>query len=251
VLYATYLCNGTYQSCHSDLRTRKPEQMFSEHVLRKLSLYKALCHVQILGEGTLKFSSFSLEQLTRPEPHAARLRVRSPKGKSGGGGSVHLLVSYDANPPRLSTSSQPQPPPSTAQQNDAARGSGGVGGAGSTSHTQSKQNKQNIGGGNGNGKQPQNIQEEDGETDAGEESEGTASEARGAQGGGGDGRGGQDRNGERSLSQMSDVESASGESEGGYSKRSDLAMLTQARRSRRFSTFLVQCRGVFLSEHAQ
>lgn len=61
--------------------------------------------MQILGEGILDISTFTTEQLTRSEPHAAKLRIKSPKGKAGGGGVLHLLLSY--TPAKPAPASQP------------------------------------------------------------------------------------------------------------------------------------------------
>ena len=75
-------------------------------------LRNAAAAAQVLGEGVLQMDQFRLEDLQRAEPHPARLRVRSPKGQAGGGGVLHLLLKYDLSPPRLSSSSTAQPPPS-------------------------------------------------------------------------------------------------------------------------------------------
>ena len=166
--------------------------------------------VQILGEGILRFDSFTHDQLTRPEPHPAKLRVKSPKGRSGGGGSIHLLLSYIANPPRLSSSQQAQPPPSTSQPNEAK---------------EQKTSRKNL----------ETLDEEDeegGEEGGSDSDEGGDARSRrsGHSGGGGSRANGRERN-DRSMAASVSSRGYDNEShsEGGYSKRNELAALTAVR----------------------
>ena len=73
--------------------------------------------MQVLGEGVLRLDSFTADQLTRSEPHPARLKLKTPKGRSGGGCTLHLLLSWERELPKLKKA--PDPPPATATPNTA------------------------------------------------------------------------------------------------------------------------------------
>jgi hypothetical protein len=68
--------------------------------------------MQVIGEGSLRLDAFTPEQLTRVEPCPARVRVKAPKGKAGGGGQLHILLHHIPSPePIVSSRATDTPPP--------------------------------------------------------------------------------------------------------------------------------------------
>jgi hypothetical protein len=67
--------------------------------------------MQSLGEGTLNLHEHRLEDLVQREPLQTKVRLKSPKGSTGGGGVLHISIHFDSssgkNPPPPSHKSSP------------------------------------------------------------------------------------------------------------------------------------------------
>ena len=194
----------------------------------------------------LRLDSFTSEQLTRAEPHPARLKLKSPKGKSGGGGTLHLLLSWVKEAPKLSKA--PDPPPASAQPNTAKKVQPPQG----ERRAYPKQGLQTLPEGDEEGHDAGH--ESDGDSD-GDDSDGQdghvdtqqannaedSSDGDGGGGGGGSGGGGGGRRrstgAARSPSNRS-FESGSGYQRSRYGANGDMAVLAAVRIGRLLQSFM-------------
>lgn len=49
---------------------------------------------QVIGSAEFRVASLELDEIVRSEPYAARIKLKAPKGTKGGGGSLHIALSY-------------------------------------------------------------------------------------------------------------------------------------------------------------
>lgn len=57
--------------------------------------------MQSLGEGTLRLDEHALGEFTERDPFLTKVRLKSPKGSTGGGGVLHVSVHYDSSTAKL------------------------------------------------------------------------------------------------------------------------------------------------------
>lgn len=57
--------------------------------------------MQSLGEGTLRLDDHTLGELIERDPLLTKVRLKAPKGSTGGGGVLHLSLHYDSSTSKL------------------------------------------------------------------------------------------------------------------------------------------------------